>query len=62
MSQPEIDETAETPENEGGAASAPPAKKAAPTSVLSRDSDKALRPGFRNPKNAKTKAQKKKRK
>ena len=29
---------------------------------LSRDSDKAARPGFRNPSNAKSKAQKKKRK
>lgn len=35
------------------------AKKAAPTSILTRDSDKAVRPGFRSPSNSKSKAQKK---
>jgi len=51
------EEATETEESsEGGA------KKAAPTSVLTRDSDKAVRPGFRSPSNKKSKAQRKKRK
>lgn len=40
----------------------PPASSAPPTpySALQNPSDKAVRPGFRSPANAKTKAQKKK--
>lgn len=60
MSDEKTDETDETPETEEGSGSAPAAKKAAPTSVLSRDSDRAERPGFRNPSNKRTKAMKKK--
>ena len=37
------------------------ARKAAPTSILTRDSDKAVRPGFRSPSNKNSKAQRKKR-
>ena len=39
----------------------PAATRIAPPSILHKDTDSAARPGFRNPANSKSKAQKKKR-
>jgi hypothetical protein len=55
----EATDAAETAES-GSEETKTPGKKAAPTSILTRDSDKAPRPGFRAPANKGTKANKKK--
>jgi hypothetical protein len=57
-------ETPETPETEEGAEAGEPKVRptVASSNPLSRDSDHAIRPGFRSPANAKSKASKKKRK
>lgn len=47
-------------EESGTEESKTPGKKAAPVSILTRDSDKAPKPGFRAPANKGTKAHKKK--
>lgn len=54
------EETPETPETPAGTDAAPGTKAVMPTSVLTKPTDAPVRPGFRNPANMKSKAQKKK--
>ncbi len=58
----ETAETAETPEEGAEETEEKGSTARSPSNPLSRPTDAVLRPGFRNPANSRTKAQRKKRK